>query len=412
MSLLSLPNEIITVVIGMTSLFDDIMLRTTCTALRKLVAAVERFPRHFVLDQQKCLEYYVTLGSVSALKYLKSMKFFFTTQLCERAAEVGQLDALKYMIKSGCALNSRILSTAALKGHLAVLICILQSLFHDQNEYKLKSNWQHTLFAEAAFGGHFHIVKYLHESGYQWDINIANAALKSDHPFEVFKYVVENGCQLKHDPCSGDLDLIKYLQARGLPWKRGACSAAAARGNLDALKFAHENGAKWEDVVATSASYGSLNCLKYALENGAPLTEIYLVATLEVAKYLVEHNVPLSTSRLYTNAIERRQKDVVEYLLENTTIKLPQSLAVDVASLGDLDFLKFAIEKGFNSLPRWLDNIYGDLWEDIYKAIISAGSLDCLKYAVETNFKMLYTAEEYFQSMFRTSGFSLPRHWK
>ncbi len=45
---------------------------------------------------------------------------------------------------------------------------------------------------------------------------------------------------------------------------------AAGGGHLDCLKYAHENGCKWDKWTwYEAARKGQLECLKYALENGA-----------------------------------------------------------------------------------------------------------------------------------------------
>lgn len=49
------------------------------------------------------------------------------------------------------------------------------------------------------------------------------------------------------------------------------CRKAAARGDLDFLKYAHENGCPWDEWTCNAAAgVGHLGCSKYAHENGCP----------------------------------------------------------------------------------------------------------------------------------------------
>jgi len=51
---------------------------------------------------------------------------------------------------------------------------------------------------------------------------------------------------------------------------------AAIYGNLNCLKYAHENGCPWnENTCCSAAENGHLECLKYAHENGCPGSEKY-----------------------------------------------------------------------------------------------------------------------------------------
>jgi len=47
--------------------------------------------------------------------------------------------------------------------------------------------------------------------------------------------------------------------------------AAAERGHLDCLKYAHENGCPWDLTCTKAAEKGGYDeCLKYAHESGCP----------------------------------------------------------------------------------------------------------------------------------------------
>jgi hypothetical protein len=43
----------------------------------------------------------------------------------------------------------------------------------------------------------------------------------------------------------GQLEHLKYAHEQGCEWDASTCSAAALHGHLDCLKYAHENGCEW-----------------------------------------------------------------------------------------------------------------------------------------------------------------------
>jgi hypothetical protein len=49
------------------------------------------------------------------------------------------------------------------------------------------------------------------------------------------------------------------------------CVYAVSWGHLDCLKYAHENGAPWDERICAQASKnGHIDCLRYAFIRGAP----------------------------------------------------------------------------------------------------------------------------------------------
>ena len=66
---------------------------------------------------------------------------------------------------------------------------------------------------------------------------------------------------------NGNLDLLKYLHENGCPWNEATCTCASLVGHLECLKYAHEHGCPWNEFTSSeSALRGHLECLKYAHE--------------------------------------------------------------------------------------------------------------------------------------------------
>ena len=74
----------------------------------------------------------------------------------------------------------------------------------------------------------------------------------------------------------GNLELLKFLHENGCPWDEKTCSKAALNGHLECLKYARENRCDWDEMTCEAAAEnGHLECLKYAHENGCPGSESY-----------------------------------------------------------------------------------------------------------------------------------------
>ena len=80
-------------------------------------------------------------------------------------------------------------------------------------------------------------------------------------------YVMEEICA--YAAKNGDLEMLKYAHENGCIWDEWVCAIAALGGYLQVLKYAHENGCKWDkDTCMSAALNGHLEILKYARENG------------------------------------------------------------------------------------------------------------------------------------------------
>jgi len=44
----------------------------------------------------------------------------------------------------------------------------------------------------------------------------------------------------------GKLELLKFAHENGCRWDEGTCAYAAENGHLEVLKYAHENGCEWD----------------------------------------------------------------------------------------------------------------------------------------------------------------------
>lgn len=129
-------------------------------------------------------------------------------------------------------------------------------------------------------------------------------------------------------------------------------TALAARGNLECLKYAVRNGAKWHPQATEHAARGHLSCLRFCHENGAEWTWVAthnaaMTASIDCLRYANEHGAP-------------RHEQVVETCIRNL-LDHPDSHACR-------ETLMYAVDAGFpyrTTLSAHdftvLDRLYGDL---------------------------------------------------
>ena len=127
----------------------------------------------------------------------------------------------------------------------------------------------------AAGEGDLYELKRMHKAGFSLDKVIGYAFAGGS--LKCLKYAYENGCKwnsldIINAAGEGHLDCLKYAHENGCKWDASVCSSAAESGHLDCLKYAHENGCKWDKRTTDySSENGHLECLKYAYENGCNL---------------------------------------------------------------------------------------------------------------------------------------------
>ena len=151
-----------------------------------------------------------------------------------------------------------------------------------------------------------------------------NAARHGD--LDCLKYAHENGYILDTFTCkfaamNGHLECLKYAHENGFPWNKQTCEYAAMHGHLECLKYAHENGCPWDRMTCNNAAYmGRIECLKYAHENGCPWNEFTCLyaamqGRLECLKYAHENGCPWD-KWTYINASYYRKSDCLQYAIE------------------------------------------------------------------------------------------------
>ena len=140
---------------------------------------------------------------------------------------------------------------------------------------------------------------------------------------DLLKYLHENGCPWDQSTCTcaslvGHLECLQYAHENECPWDEDTCKYAAEKGHLECLKYLHENGCPWdEDTCEGAARNGHLECLKYLHDKGCPWDGMACSAAaggghLECLKYAHEHGCPWFENTCYSAACLKWSSRVFE----------------------------------------------------------------------------------------------------
>jgi len=123
----------------------------------------------------------------------------------------------------------------------------------------------------------------------------------------------------------GNLEMVKYCVANGCPIDGWVCADAAENGQLEVLKYLHEEvKATWDSRTASrAAAKGHLHILEYLVERKYDQYSVYACTVaaenghLDCLKYLHETAKAPWNSRAVQVAHYYNQPECVQYLLDN-----------------------------------------------------------------------------------------------
>lgn len=135
---------------------------------------------------------------------------------------------------------------------------------------------KHTMTLNVWKNGSVEMLRFLDETGCEWDKKDIPLIAASKGYSECLKYACEHGGILyvwltANVARRGNLELLQYLREKGCPWRDATCSMAARNGHLECLKYAHENGCTWTRFTRVYAEKnGHTACFEYARDHGCP----------------------------------------------------------------------------------------------------------------------------------------------
>jgi len=144
------------------------------------------------------------------------------------------------------------------------------------------------------------------EKKFDWDEWTIKAAAEQGN-LEMVKYCVANECPINEEACEnaaseGQLECLKYLHEEvKAPWDLGAAACAAYHGQLHILEYLVERKYdKYSEYACElAARNGHLDCLKYLHEtakapwNSEAVREAHKKNQTECVQYLLDNNCPL-----------------------------------------------------------------------------------------------------------------------
>lgn len=333
----TLPADALGVIAGCVHADDKFAFARTCRALRSALGGAHTLtPRNAT--------------SAAHLRWKLAEGLPHTAETCSDAAAFGLLDPIR------AAHAARVPSdlfhmyvAAAENGHVRVIqwLTFNRRINRDDARYVSQA---------AAENGHVDVLQWCHNVG--WALGGAEGAARNGH-VHVLDWLFRRGRLAREgELCyaaaeGGQLDVLRWLRARGFPWDKTTYKAAlpyycyysvvvAETGNLDVLRFLHASGCPWDasicgdghDAGMAAAQQGQVDMLEWLHARGVPLCDSEMLAMaarrghLAAVKWLHTHGCPwdeyvyASALPVYTEngmggAGYRAHPDVLEYLRAN-----------------------------------------------------------------------------------------------
>lgn len=160
----------------------------------------------------------------------------------------------------------------------------------------------------------------------------------------------------------GSLSGLKLLIQHGLKLdvssfiSKGLCARAAARGDLEMLKWLRDYGCQWDSYTCmNSATKNSVNIVKWAILNGCPYDDVEIITSwvnardVETVEWLLERGCPLDTHLFfrgpYDNPARYLTMEMVQLLLRHGC-EWHSNLSSGVRRSGKLKLLAWIIDNG------------------------------------------------------------------
>jgi len=124
------------------------------------------------------------------------------------------------------------------------------------------------------------VVKYKISSPLPWDAQSCTMASRGGH-FELLKWMHEKGCPWDAETCAraaerADMDMLTWLRKLKCPWDQFSCAMAAQNGHLETLKWLRMKKCRWDMwTLAFSSQNGHEEVMEWALSNGCPLGGLF-----------------------------------------------------------------------------------------------------------------------------------------
>ena len=176
--------------------------------------------------------------------------------------------------------KNSLVTHAASKGFLDIIVYkhkqYLEQLVSLKEDEYLEPIWGTSTCAAAAWQGHTHVLKYLHENKCPWNSGTTTNAAWHGH-FNSLQYALENGCPHNWESTckaakDGHFDCIKLLNKYNAAFDIQAAASTAFYNRIKILKWLYENGKPVMSVRVfnSAATNGSYECMEFLGKIGCP----------------------------------------------------------------------------------------------------------------------------------------------
>jgi len=299
---------------------------------------------------------YLFKGAVKDMQLLKwcVKNYDIPENATAAAVKENNFAALKFLIKKGAYISDSAAKYAARNGNMQIFEYLLR------NECSTEDACY-----EAAYNGHFDIVRFCCLIGAANEYDITNGAANGGH-LDILKYGHEHGCEL-YKFCGGYLHILKWLiQNNHYRHNTIVVDGIAEKGSLDCLQFLHSKG--YNILSANVFSYAvisrNINLIKWLYEIGCPFDKSATDATI----YSFFHKSMLCSTILQ--------------LLLSWGCDVDDHICADAARYGEMEILKILYAHGCT------------LYDEIIDEAAFNGHLHIIIWALEHGCKWSATACE------------------
>ena len=275
-------------------------LNRACRATKAVTEPIlERVRKIHAMPASKQAPMAADVGDVRMLRWIKEIdpSQMLRESVLTNAAKYGHMDALRFICSAGAQASRPALLKAAQHGRFNALKYLVE-------QRPVLDHYGASLIEVAAEHGKERCLRYL----------------LAKHRPEGFAMV----------PAArrGQVACMAILHEAGLPATATAAHNAANHGQLEALKWLLEHGAKCNDSLIRSAVLGSFECVKYVCE---------------------QHSGPMDATELdmaLRRAIEQKSVDSVKYLVTKMGAPISAQALHDACNSGLVNVVDFFVAQG------------------------------------------------------------------
>lgn len=300
----------------------------------------------------------------------------FTSNILNKAAQGGNLKVIKWLLTLGDECHSHYtyhtcceaFSTAARNGHLEILKQTISLILRIGDK-----RYNEHFFNSAAEFGDIAVLEWLRielcgENGTcTWNESACQAAASKGH-YDVVKWLHTNGSPstwridwqtfnyvVDRPPRDGQLEMLQWLRDNNYPWTAAACTAAVRHENFEVLKWLRsapneEDRCPWcSDACSSAARHGYFEILKWLRHNGCSWNEQTFSSAVcggdwEILKWLKHNGCPWDV-KSYLMASYSKRIDILIWLKKGGC-PWDESVTKTVTTYLNFDILEWLIRNG------------------------------------------------------------------